>query len=198
MLFLAGQLLTGYRAFNDEEREHGRPAVSLGEYVRGSHFGEATAENWESEFLQMAAYVWLTSFLFQRGSAESNDPDGREPRQPPPPPGRRPWLARRRGFIRKLYARSLSLAFALLFLASLSWHAVAGAARYSVQQLAHGGGPVTTWAYVRTSHFWFESLQNWQSEFLAILSMVVLSIFLRQQGSPESKDVDRPHSETGG
>ena len=80
MLFLAGQLLTGYRAFNDEEREHGRPAVSLGEYVRGSHFGEATAENWESEFLQMAAYVWLTSFLFQRGSAESNDPDGREPR----------------------------------------------------------------------------------------------------------------------
>jgi hypothetical protein len=198
VLFLACQLLTGHRSFNDEEREHGRPAVSLGEYVRGSHFGEATAENWESEFLQMAAYVWLTSFLFQRGSAESNDPDGKKPKESPPPAGRRPWAARRRGFVRRLYARSLSLAFALLFLASLAWHAVAGAAHYSAEQLAHGGAPVTTWAYVRTSHFWFESFQNWQSEFLAILSMVVLSIFLRQEGSPESKDVDCPHSATGG
>ena len=197
VLFLGGQVLAGHRAFNADEREHGRAAVSLGEYVWGSHFAEATAENWESEFLQMAAYVWLTAFLFQRGSAESNDPDGEEREPPPPPPGRIPWAARRGGFVRKVYERSLSLAFALLFLVSFSLHAVAGGARYSAEQLAHGGQAVTTWAYLRTSQFWFESFQNWQSEFLAILAMIVLSIFLRQKGSPESKEVERPHSETG-
>ena len=197
VLFLVGQVLAGRRAFNDDEREHGRAPVSLGEYLGGSHFAEATAENWESEFLQMAAYVWLTAFLFQRGSAESNDPDGKERRRPPPPARRMPWAVRRGGFVRKVYARSLSLAFALLFVVSFSLHAVAGAARYSSEQLAHGGQAVGTWAYVRTAQFWFESFQNWQSEFLAILSMIVLSIFLRHEGSPESKEVERPHSETG-
>ena len=196
-VFLAGQLVAGHRAFNEDQREHGQAPVSLGEYVRGSHFAEATAENWESEFLQMAAYVWLTAFLFQRGSAESNDPDGRDRKRPPPPPRRMPWAARRGGLVRKVYERSLSLAFALLFVVSFSVHAVAGAARYSSEQLAHGGPAVGTWAYVRTAQFWFESFQNWQSEFLAILSMIVLSIFLRHEGSPESKEVERPHAETG-
>jgi hypothetical protein len=196
-LFLGGQVVAGHLAFNADQREHGEPPVSLSEYVRGSHFAEATAENWESEFLQMAAYVWLTAFLFQRGSAESNDPDGKDAPKPAPDPRRVPWPVRRGGLARKLYARSLSLAFALLFLISFSLHAVAGAAHYSAEQLAHGGAPVTTWRYLATSRFWFESFQNWQSEFLAILSMIVLSIFLREQGSPESKDVDRPHSETG-
>ena len=196
-LCLVGQLLAGHRAFNADEREHGRPELSLGEYVRSSHFGEATSENWESEFLQMAAYVWLTSFLFQRGSAESNDPDGKEPPKPRPDPRRIPWAARRKGIVRWLYARSLGLAFALLFFASFAVHAVAGAARYSAEQVAHGEPPVSTWEYLATSQLWFESFQNWQSEFVAILAMVVLSIFLRQQGSPESKEVERPHSETG-
>jgi len=197
VLFLGGQVEAGRRAFNADQREHGEPPVSLSEYVRGSHFAEAIAENWESEFLQMAAYVWLTAFLFQRGSAESNDPDGKQAPKPPPDPRRVPWPARRGGIARRLYARSLGLAFALLFLASFSIHAVAGAAHYSAEQLAHGGAPVTTWGYLATSQFWFESFQNWQSEFLAILSMIVLSIFLRQEGSPESKDVESPHSETG-
>jgi hypothetical protein len=197
VVFLAGQLLAGHRAYNAEQREHGQPAATLGEYARGSHFAEAMAENWESEFLQMAAYIWLTSFLFQRGSAESSDPDGKDSPRPPPDPRRIPWAARRGGLVRKLYARSLSLAFALLFLVSFALHATAGAAHYSAEQLVHGGEAVSTWRYLGTAQFWFESFQNWQSEFLAILAMIVLSIFLRQEGSPESKEVDRPHSETG-
>ena len=197
LAFLVGQMLTGHRAFNADQREHRRPEVSLTEYLRGSHFLGAAAENWESEFLQMAAYVWLTAVLFQRGSAESKDPDGKDAPKPPPDPRRVPWPARRGGLARKLYARSLGLAFALLFLVSFSLHAVAGAAHFSAEQRIHGGEPVTTWSYLGTSQFWFESLQNWQSEFLAILSMIVLSIFLRQAGSPESKEVERPHSETG-
>jgi hypothetical protein len=197
VLCLVGQVAAGHHAFNAEQREHGLPEATLAEYVWGSHFAEATAENWESEFLQMAAYIWLTAFLFQRGSAESNDPDEKDPRRPPARPGQEPWPVRRGGLARKLYERSLSLAFALLFAISFTLHAVAGAARYSAEQLAHGGEPVGTWGYLRTARFWFESLQNWQSEFLAILSMIVLSIFLRQKGSPESKEVDRPHSETG-
>jgi hypothetical protein len=197
VVFLGGQLLAGQRAYNADQREHGQPQASLGEYVRGSHFAEAMAENWESEFLQMAAYIWLTAFLFQRGSAESNDPDGKDAPRPPPDPRRIPWAARRGGLIRKLYAYSLSLAFAVLFVVSFALHAIAGAARYSAEQVVHGGERVSTWEYLATAQFWFESFQNWQSEFLAILAMIVLSIFLRQEGSPESKEVDRPHSETG-
>ena len=199
-LFVAcmlGQVGAGYRAYNRDQREHGEAQATLSEYLRSSHFAEATAENWESEFLQMAAYVWLTAFLFQRGSAESNDPDEKREPKPPVDPRRVPWPARRGGLARRIYARSLSLAFALLFLVSFSLHAVAGAAHYSAEEVAHGGQVVTTWRYLGTSQFWFESFQNWQSEFLAILSMIVLSIFLRQEGSPESKDVDSPHAETG-
>jgi hypothetical protein len=198
LLCLVGQVLTGHRTFNDDELQHGRPTVSLGEYVSGSHFFEATAENWESEFLQMAAYIWLTAFLFQRGSAESNDPDAKHRRRHPADPRRAPWPVRRGGFVRKIYERSLSLTFALLFVVAFSLHAVSGAAHYNEQQLAHGGEALTTWGYLVTSQFWFESFQNWQSEFLAILSMIVLSIFLRQKDSPESKEVERPHAETGG
>jgi len=197
VLALGGQVLTGHRVFNEDEREHGRPTVTLRAYVRSPHFFEALAENWESEFLQMAAYVWLTALLFQRGSAESKDPDGNEPKRPAPDPHRIPWAARRGGLTRRLYAQSLGIAFAALFIASFALHAWAGAAHYSSEQLEHRGVPVTVWQYAFTSQFWFESFQNWQSEFLAILAMVLLSVVLRQHGSPESKDVDRPHSETG-
>jgi len=196
-LFLGGQIFAGYRAFNEDERAHGKPPVGLSTYMLSDHFLEATAENWESEFLQMAAYVWLTAFLFQRGSAESNDPDGNAPKRPPPDSRHVPWPARRRGLVRKIYEQSLGLAFGLLFAFSFAVHAAAGAGRYNHEQLAHGSATVTTWGYVCTAQFWFESFQNWQSEFLAIFSMIVLSIFLRQKDSPESKEVERPHAETG-
>jgi hypothetical protein len=200
-LMMWGQTETGWHVYNEERAEHAQPAVSLPAYLTTGHFLEATAENWESEFLQMAAYVVLTAVLFQRGSAESKSPDGKEEvdRKPVPAPRRRnaPWPVRRGGWVLKLYEHSLSLAFLLLFLTCIALHAIGGVRAYNEEQLQQGGQAMTLLQYVKGARFWFESLQNWQSEFLAILCMVVLSIFLRQRGSPESKPVDAPHSATG-
>lgn len=193
LTFWVGQALVGRAVFNEEQRAHGGAAVGIGDYLASNHFLEATFENWESEFLQMAAYVLLTVFLVQRGSAESNPPPGGDPRAR----RRTPWAVRRGGWIRRLYEHSLSLAFLLLFLASFLLHGISGLGRYNDEQAAHGLPPISLPAYLATAQFWFESFQNWQSEFLAIASMVVLSIFLREKGSPESKDVEAPHSHTG-
>ena len=202
LLALAGQSVTGYLEHNDGQREHGRPTVTFGAYLRSSHFLEATAENWESEFLQMAAYVLFTVFLFQKGSAESKDPEDPDEevnREPDPNRPNAPKIVRRGGIALALYKHSLLLAFLGLFALSFVLHAVGGAREYNEEQLEHGEtGRVSTLGYLGTSRFWFESLQNWQSEFLAVLSIVVLTIFLRQHGSPESKPVDAPHSQTGG
>ena len=200
LLFMAGQVLTGQREYNEQQVDHGEPPVTLREYLRTGNFMEATAENWESEFLQMAAYVLLTTFLFQRGSSESKKLSGsnevdRDPRRTKNP--RAPWPVKRGGWILRLYEHSLSIAFVLLFLLSFVLHAIGGAREFNEEQLEHGGQVVSTWEYVRTARFWFESLQNWQSEFLAIAAMVWLSIYLRQRHSPESKPVDAPHDETG-
>ena len=158
-------------------------------------------ENWESEFLQMGAYVLFTVFLFQRGSSESKSPDEEEAvdRDPRLESDKRqaPWPVRRGGWVLRLYEHSLGIAFAFLFLMSFTLHAVGGAEAYNEERSLHGAAPIGTLDYVVSSRFWFESFQNWQSEFLAIWSMVVLSIFLRQRGSPESKRVAAPHSETG-
>ncbi len=201
IVFLIGQALTGQRHYNDEQLKHGQEPVTLTEYVSTGEFLEATAENWESEFLQMAAYVLLTVFLFQRGSSESKkigepEPVDRDPRRFRNKPNV-PWPVRRGGWILKLYSNSLALAFLLLFLVSFILHAFAGTAAYNEEQLAHGGQAVSVLDYASSSQFWFESFQNWQSEFLAIAAMVVLSIFLRQRGSPESKPVDASHDQTG-
>jgi hypothetical protein len=192
--FLSGQSVTGYRVCNAERAAHGQPPLSYGDYLLSDHFAEATFENWESEFLQMAAYVVLTALLIQRGSAESNDPDAARPVRP----GRAaPWPVRRGGWVLRLYEHSLSLALAGLFLASFVLHGRAGAQHYNAEQLQHGAATISVWSYFATAQFWFESMQNWQSEFLAILAMVVLSIFLREKGSAESKDVAAPHAKTG-
>jgi hypothetical protein len=146
--------------------------------------------------------VFLTAFLFQKGSAESKKLDEPEPVDRDPRAGRNkpnaPWPVRRGGIVLKLYENSLSLAFLLIFLISFTLHAVAGSAEYNQEQGAHGEiSTLSPLQYAGTSRFWFESMQNWQSEFLAIAAVVVLSIFLRQRGSPESKPVDSPHDETG-
>ena len=200
-IFLVATSLTGHRHYNDEQREHGDEPLGYVEYVRSGNFLEATMENWESEFLQMAFYVMLTTMLFQKGSAESKDPDKREkvdrdPRRVKPHEGM-PWPVRRGGVALRVYEHSLSIAMFLLFLVSFLLHARGGAIDYSEDQLAHGGSPVSTAEYMSTSRFWFESFQNWQSEFLAVFAIVFLSIFLRQRASPESKPVDAPHHETG-
>jgi hypothetical protein len=198
---IVGQSITGYLENNNDLEEHGQPQISYVEYLGSSHFLEATMENWESEFLQMFAYILLTVFLYQKGSAESKDPDeeetvDRDPRQSKNKEDA-PWPVRKGGFILKLYEHSLSLTFLLLFLLSFALHAVGGAGEYNEDQATHGGLPVSVLGYIGTSRFWFESLQNWQSEFLAIGAMVYLTIYLRERGSPESKPVDAPHSQTG-
>ena len=201
--FLVGQSVAGYHDYNEEQREHRQPVVTYVEYLGGPHFLEATMENFESEFLQMFLYVVLTVFLYQKGSSESKDPDKKEEpvdRDPRLSKNKKdaPWPVRRGGFVLTLYENSLALAFLLLFLPSIFLHAVGGARLYNEDQQAHGlAERVTTFGYMTTARFWFESLQNWQSEFLALAAMVVLSIWLRQRGSPESKPVDAPHSQTG-
>lgn len=198
-LSLIGQIATGHRFHNREQQEHGQAQIGLRSYLASPVFLEATMENWESEFLQMAVFVVFTAFLFQRGSAESKDPDDREP-VPAPDKNRpdAPAPVKAGGATLWLYRNSLSIALFSLFLISFVLHAVGGAGVFNEEQSAHGGAArVTTWGYMTTSQFWFESLQNWQSEFLSIAVMVVFSIFLRQHGSPESKRVDAPHSQTG-
>ena len=193
LIALGGQAWAGHHAYNQEQREHGAAPVSFAGYLLTGHFVAATAENWESEFLQMAAFVWLTSFLFQKGSPESRDPyDPNEDERPVT--ARSPWPVRRGGPWLKLYENSLSLAFLLLFLGSFALHVASGAAQHSSEQMQHGGQAVSWREYLSTSRLWYESLQNWQSEFLAIASMLVLSIYLRQRGSPESKAVQTPHA----
>jgi hypothetical protein len=197
---LAGMSVAGLNDHNQEQQRHGEPPVSYVQYLTEAHFWEAVTENWESEFLQMGFYVILTAFLFQRGSSESKDPDKPDEVDADPFQSRRPdapWPVRRRGWILKIYQCSLSLAFLGLFLGSFVGHAFSGHREQSAERLAHGLPAISVMEYVGGATFWFESLQNWQSEFLAVLAMVALSIFLRQRGSPESKPVDSPHHETG-
>lgn len=203
LFFMVAQTLAGAAQLNDERRAHGEPPLVLSAYLASGHFLEATAENWESEFLQMAAYVLLTVGLYQRGSSESKDPGRNEPVDRDPrklnAAERRaaPLPVRRGGWRLRLYEHSLSLAFLLLFLVSFLLHAVGGVRAHNAEQRLHGGESMTLGEYIGSSQFWFESFQNWQSEFLSLVAMVFLSIWLRQRGSPESKPVHAPHRHTG-
>jgi hypothetical protein len=199
---IAGQSVTGWHNYSKDQSEHHRPALGFTEYLTSGHFIESVFENWESEFLQMAVYVFLTVFLFQKGSSESKDPGRIESVDVVPRRSREikdvPWPIRRGGWVLRLYENSLGVAFLVLFVVSFALHAKGGAEDYNHEQQEGGSGDrITVLRYMGTSRFWFESLQNWQSEFLSIGAMVVLSIWLRQKGSPESKAVDSPHSETG-
>ena len=201
LLTMVGQTVTGLVEHNKDNEEHDQPTVSLAQYLVSGHFLEATAENWESEFLQMAMFVLLTVCLRQKGSPESKGMEGEEevdedPNEKRDDP-RAPWPVRKGGFILWLYSHSLSLAFALLFLLSFAVHAWGGAKDYSEEQLAHGESGATTLQYMATSRFWFESFQNWQSEFLSLAAMVYLAVYLREKGSAEAKAVATPHDEQG-
>jgi hypothetical protein len=149
----------------------------------------------------MGMYVVLTAFLVQKGSSESKPvgepaPQDEDPREAANRPDA-PWPVRRGGWVLTAYEHSLSALFFILFFLSIAGHAIGGAKAYSDQELAHGGQPVTTLQYLGTSQFWFESFQNWQSEFLAVAVIVWASVYLRQRGSAESKPVAEPHRETG-
>jgi hypothetical protein len=200
-LSLIGQYLTGWKEYNDDQKAHQQPAVGAVEYLGEGHFIEATFENWESEFLQMGMYVVLTVFLYQKGSSESKTPGTIDRVDVIPEKNmldeNAPWAVKRGGWILKIYQNSLSIVLFLLFFASFVLHGYGGAKEYNQQQIEHQQPTVTTMEFMMTSEFWFQSFQNWQSEFLSIGVMVVFSIFLRQKGSPESKPVDAPHFDTG-
>jgi hypothetical protein len=197
---IVGQYLSGWQVANEDALRHGRAAMPLLAYATSPEFVSAVFENWESEFLQMSAYVVLTAVLIQRGSSESKDPDG-PPRdadlaQQAYKPGA-PAILRRGPIARALYARSLGIALFLLFAISFVLHWTASARAAAEEAIEHGEQAPTLIGYLADPQFWFESFQNWQSEFLSTAVLVVLSIVLRQRESPESKAVAAPHSHTG-
>jgi glycerol uptake facilitator-like aquaporin len=201
LVFFGGMIVSGATTYSEDQLAHGQPAVTIAQYLATGDFVEATFENWESEFLQMGMYVLLTVFLFQKGSSESK-PVGRDAPQDQDPrdatvKAATPWPVRRGGWVLKLYEHSLSIMFIALFLASFALHAFGGTAAYNDEQQSHGQPTVNVLGYLATSRFWFESFQNWQSEFLAVAVLVGASVYLREKGSPESKPVAEPHYETG-
>ena len=199
LLALIGQVFTGFKEHNKEREEEDQPAISLSAYLSSGHFVQATFENWESEFLQMALFVVLTVSLRQKGSSESKKFEPEEvDEEPDPHKEDAPSPVHKGGLLLKIYKHSLSITLFILFLVSFAMH-LYGSMKDENEQLALKGLPPENLnGYVVSARFWFESFQNWQSEFLSVFAIVILSIFLRQKGSPQSKPVDAPDSETGG
>ncbi|MBT2744929.1 MULTISPECIES: DUF6766 family protein [unclassified Lysobacter] len=199
---LFGQIASGRAVFNQERREHGLAPVAWIDYFHHGQFVSATFENWESEFLQMGLYVLLTVGLRQKGSAESRPLDDKaqgalEADSRDVEAGPSPSAVRRGGWIARLYANSLSISLLLLFAVAFAAHGY-GSWRQEVEERSiQGQAAPTLPEHLAGAEFWFESFQNWQSEFLAVLALVVLSIWLRQAHSPQSKPVRAPHSQTG-
>jgi hypothetical protein len=198
LITLLAQAITGWHEHNSEMAELGAAQLSFSAYLSSGHFISATFENFESEFLQMALYVVLTICLRQKGSAESKQLEGEEEVDREPKPSKdAPWAVRKGGWILKIYSSSLTLFFTLLFLSSWAMHLYGSLKAHNTEQLAKHLPTETLSSYLGQSEFWFETFQNWQSEFLSVASIVFLTIYLRQKGSPESKPVDAPHGETG-
>jgi hypothetical protein len=204
LLTVLGQSIAGQRVFNEEAMAHGSETYSYTRYLVSSHFGQALLENWQSEYLQFALFAFATIWLVQRGSNESKPLEdiGRESDEmqrvgPWSGPASPRWARYHGGLRRALYSNSLVLVMSLVFLASWLTQSVTGWTDYNNEQEDHGEPTVSWGGYVRNPGFWEDTLQNWQSEFLAIGSMAVLTIYLRQRGSPESKPVGAGHAETG-
>jgi hypothetical protein len=193
---LAGQVVMGRSVHNDERAELGAAPLGWMAYLGSGHFVAATFENWESEFLQMGMYVLLTVSLRQKGSAESRPLDKSEEEERIEP-GPTPWPVRAGGMWRTLYGHSLAIAFAVLFAVSFSLHLDGSWRRENAERELKAEPAVSLMEYAKQTEFWFESFQNWQSEFLAVTSLVLLSIWLRQNNSPQSKPMQAPHGQTG-
>jgi len=203
LLALVGQSVAGLAEFNGQQSAQGLEGVSYLQYLLTSDFAVDVAENWQSEFLQFFLYIFATVWLVQRGSTESKEPGSSGPEseedqqmgEHAPPDA--PRGATVGGLAGLLYSRSLGLVMGTIFLLSWLAQSVAGRAAYNGQQLSQLEDPVTWLGYVGSSDFWGRTLQNWQSEFLAVASMAAFSIYLRQRGSSESKPVGAPHAATG-
>ena len=197
-LAIGAQTFTGWKEYNNERGDEHQPPVSLSRYLQSGHFMEATFENWESEFLQMGLFVVFTIFLRQKGSSESK---GDEPedvdREPSPLTKDAPWPVRRGGLVLRLYKHSLSIALFALFFISFIFHWIGSWRNFNLEQSFKGQPTETAFAYLGSSKLWFESFQNWQSEFLSVWAIVLFSVYLRQKGSAQSKPVDAPNAETG-
>jgi hypothetical protein len=200
---LVGQALVGHSDFNDEQLAHGDPTMSLGRFLTSSAFLVDVMENWQSEYLQFTLFIIATVWLVQRGSTESK-PIGKEGTESDEEQkvGRHakpdsPTWAKVGGWRLALFSNSLLLVMATIWVGSWFAQLVTGRVVHNAEQFDHGEAALSLWEYAGTSEFWNRTLQNWQSEFLAVASMVVFSIWLRQRGSPESKPVGEPHESTG-
>ena len=194
-----GQAITGFHEYNKELAENGHGPVVFSNYFYSGHFIQATFENWESEFLQMALFIVFTIFLRQKGSSESKECEGEESvdRQPDPSTKDTPWPVKKGGWVLILYKNSLSIAFVVLFLLSVVAHFYGSLKDENEKLVLKGLAKMSATSFIQDSRFWFESFQNWQSEFLSVFSIVLLSIYFRQKGSPQSKPVDAPNYQTG-
>ncbi|WP_108249063.1 DUF6766 family protein [Planctomonas deserti] len=203
LIALAGQALTGFAVYNEQQVSDGLTEVTLLSYVTSSNFAVDVAENWQSEYLQFALYILLTVWFVQRGSTESKEPGNEGPGSDEDAqvgefarPDSPAW-ARTGGLRRTLYSNSLVAVMLAVFVLSWLAQSIAGQVSFNEEQLASLEAPVTWAEYAVSPDFWSRTLQNWQSEFLAVGSMAVFSVYLRQRGSPESKPVGAPHEETG-
>jgi len=199
-IFLIGLSITGYLHENEQLSDHRQPSISYSSYVVSGPFMEAVFENWESEFLQMGALVILTIWLVQKGSADSKKLQGDNEVDTSSRYAiiaAATWRKRAMGIKKALYANSLSIALFALFFVSFLLHAWSGVTTANQEALQHGQEQLGIWQYLVSAQFWFESFQNWQSEFLSVGVLIVLSIYLRQRGSPESKAIGEPNGKTG-
>lgn len=198
IIAIAAQAFTGWKENNQQLVEENAKEIGFSSYLGSGHFISATFENFESEFLQMTLYVLLTISLRQIGSAESKSLDEKEEvdREPKASPDA-PWPVKKGSWVLKIYSNSLSITFAILFLASWAIHLFGSWRDQNAENLVKHQPLVNLGNFLTEPRFWFETFQNWQSEFLSVLGIVFLSIYLRQKGSPESKPVDAPHLETG-
>jgi hypothetical protein len=202
-LSLVGQSVAGVHDFNAEQVAHGEDEYSYWRYLVSSEFGGDVMENWQSEFLQFSLLVLATVWLVQRGSTESKkvedaglESDEKE-RVGRHAPKSAPRWAKVRGRRRRLYENSLGLAMLTIFFGTWFAQSVTNWTAYNAEQTEHGEPPVTWVSFLGEADFWNRTLQNWQSEFLAVATMAAFSIYLRQRGSAESKPVGAPHDETG-
>ncbi|MCA6067759.1 hypothetical protein JI747_011260 [Chryseobacterium sp. RG1] len=199
VLALGAQAFFGWKEHNEELKDLGAQEIRFSSYLGSGHFFSATFENFQSEFLQMALYVMLTISLRQVGSAESKDPEKQEEvdRLPDRTRNGAPAPVKKGGWRLILYQNSLSIAFVILFVFSWAGHLYGSFKDANLQETLRGKPEKSLLDFLAEPQFWFETFQNWQSEFLSVASIVILTIFLRQKGSPESKPVDAANAETG-
>jgi hypothetical protein len=208
LLALGLQAIAGHNEFNNNEVAHARlmdeapDTISFGRYLTSSHFGQAVMENWQSEYLQFSLFIFGTIWLVQRGSPESKELDraglgsDQEQRIGEHASSRSPRWARVGGLRTAIYSNSLLIVMTSIFVGSWFAQSVTGWTEYNAEQVEHEQPELSWTEYLGSANFWEATLQNWQSEFLAVGSMAILAVYLRQRGSPESKPVGAPHDAT--